>query len=88
MRNVILLGDATDHGGKVISASPNSFVDGRAIARRGDACVCPRRGHHHCVIVEGDPAVLIDGIPVAFEGHKTSCGATLIASTANCGRRG
>jgi uncharacterized Zn-binding protein involved in type VI secretion len=39
------------------------------------------------VIAEGDPKVLIDGIPVAFEGHKTSCGATLI-STAPASVRG
>jgi len=28
----------------------------------------------------------IDGIPVAYEGHKTTCGATLIASVSNCGK--
>ena len=37
-------------------------------------------------IVEGDPTWLIDGIPVALEGHKTSCGASLIASLPNLGR--
>jgi uncharacterized Zn-binding protein involved in type VI secretion len=32
------------------------------------------------VIVSGDPALLIDGQPAACHGHKTACGATLIAS--------
>ena len=31
-------------------------------------------------IVEGDPSCTINGTPVAFEGHKTACGATLISS--------
>ena len=86
MKNVIRLGDATSHGGKVIAASSTSFVDGVAVARQGDACVCPITGHSPCVIVEGDPAATIDGISVAFHGHKTSCGATLIASSTTAGK--
>jgi uncharacterized Zn-binding protein involved in type VI secretion len=39
------------------------------------------------VIAEGDPDVLIDGIPVAFEGHKTTCGAVLISTMPNSGRK-
>ena len=80
MRGVIRLGDATSHGGKVTAASNTSFVNGIAVARKGDACSCPINGHAPCVIAEGDPTVTIGGIPVAFEGHKTSCGATLISS--------
>ena len=44
-------------------------------------------GHERCVIAEGDPQVLIDGVPVAFEGHESSCGASLI-STVGKSRRG
>ncbi|PWF42679.1 PAAR domain-containing protein [Massilia glaciei] len=80
MRGVIRLNDPTTHGGKVISAASNSTVMGRAVARVGDRCFCPQRGHEICVIAEGDPKVLIDGIPVAFEGHLTSCGAKLMST--------
>lgn len=80
MKGVIRLGDATSHGGKVVAASGTVRVHGVAVARRGDACVCPLAGHTTCVIAEGDPKVLLGGMPVAFEGHKTSCGATLISS--------
>ena len=38
------------------------------------------KGHGVTTIVEGDPTWLIDGIPVALEGHKTSCGASLIST--------
>jgi uncharacterized Zn-binding protein involved in type VI secretion len=29
------------------------------------------------VIIEGSSEHVIDGIPVAYDGHKTSCGAAL-----------
>lgn len=86
MKNIIRLGDATSHGGKVTAASATVQVNGVAVARQGDACICPISGHSVCVIAEGDLTVLIEGIPVAFQGHKTSCGATLISSTPMSGK--
>lgn len=82
MPNVIRLGDATSHGGKVVSVGATHFtVDGIAVARVGDPCSCPIAGHVNCTIAEGDPHHVIDNIAVAYDGHKTTCGATLIAST-------
>ena len=43
------------------------------------------RGHDVCSIAERDPNVLIDGVPVAFDGHKTTCGATLISTVPTSG---
>lgn len=86
MRGVIRIGDSTSHGGKVQTGREQSTVMGRAVACVGDACTCPMSGHDHCVIVEGDEQVLIDGRAVAFDGHKTSCGATLISSVPSSGR--
>jgi uncharacterized Zn-binding protein involved in type VI secretion len=84
MRNVIRLGDGTSHGGKVESVSATHVtVDGIAVARVGDTCSCPIKGHEDCTIAEGDPHHLIDGVAVAYEGHKTTCGAALIATTGN-----
>jgi uncharacterized Zn-binding protein involved in type VI secretion len=85
MKGVIRLGDPTSHGGRVISANARSKVLGITVARVGDACLCPIPGHGACVIVEGHPSVKVDGIPVAFEGHKTSCGASLISTVAKSG---
>lgn len=79
-RPFILLGDSTDHGGFVISASETSDCNGKGIARVGDQVTCPRRGHGTTVIVTGDPSALIDERPAARHGDKTACGATLIAS--------
>jgi uncharacterized Zn-binding protein involved in type VI secretion len=86
MKGVIRLNDPTSHGGMVTAAAPNSKVMGVAVARQGDRCVCPIRGHEVCFIAQGDPNVLIDGVPVAFEGHKTTCGATLISTMPTSGR--
>lgn len=86
MQKIIRLGDKTSHGGTVVSATSHVTVGGLPVARVGDKCTCPKRGHNNCVIVEGDPNWTIDGIPVALEGHKISCGAVLIASAPNTGR--
>lgn len=80
MKRVIRLGDKTSHNGEVVSAAPTSKISGKNVARLGDKVSCPIKGHGAETIVEGDPNWLIDGIPVALEGHKTSCGATLISS--------
>lgn len=80
MRGIIRLGDATSHGGKVVSAGSLVKVKGIPVARVGDACTCPIKGHSGCSIAEGDQNIKVEGIPVAFHGHKLTCGATLISS--------
>lgn len=83
-RQVIRVGDPTDHGGKVLaSGAPQFLVDGVAIALKGDACSCPHHGHGPCTIAEGDPEHTVDGRPVAYDGHKTTCGATLRSTLEN-----
>jgi uncharacterized Zn-binding protein involved in type VI secretion len=86
MRGVIRIGDSTSHGGTVETGRAQSIVMGRAVACVGDRCNCPVSGHEDCVIVDGDRSVLIDGCAVAFDGHKTSCGAALISSVPASGR--
>lgn len=85
MKNVIRVGDPTSHGGVVESGDSSFLVDGRAVARVGDTCICPISGHQACVIVEGDSSFVIGGRAVAFDGHHTSCGATLQSTLENFG---
>jgi len=88
MPNVIRLGDSTSHGGAVVAVSATHFtVNGSAVARVGDACSCPVKGHEHCTIAEGDPGHTVNGVAVAYEGHKTTCGAVLRASTGHFEKR-
>ncbi|OQS47811.1 hypothetical protein B0T49_12780 [Chromobacterium violaceum] len=80
MKKVIRIGDPTDHGGNVTSATSTTSFFGKNVAVVGDSVSCPQQGHTNCVIVEGDPSWSIDGKAVALEGHKVSCGATLIST--------
>jgi uncharacterized Zn-binding protein involved in type VI secretion len=85
-RTIIVLGDATSHGGSVISASSTRSINGKGIARKGDSVSCPllypdKRPHGVNAIVEGEDSFLVDGVPVALEGHKSECGCTLIGSS-------
>ena len=84
MRNVIRLGDSTTHGGKVLSVAANNFkVAGVPVACVNDLCSCPIPGHNGCRIVAGSPRHRLDGVQVAFQGDRTSCGAQLLSSLSN-----
>jgi uncharacterized Zn-binding protein involved in type VI secretion len=82
----IRLGDPTSHGGVVETAQSQTNLMGKALACVGDKCSCPLPGHNNCVIAEGDGNWLINGKPVALDGHKTSCGAILSATIGNATR--
>lgn len=76
---IIVLGDSTSHGGKVIGASSFSDTHGKGWARVGDMVSCPRcKGVFP--ISQGDSSLTDDGKAVAYHGCKTACGATLISS--------
>lgn len=78
---IIRVGDATTHGGKVISGDTTMIVHGRPVARVGDMVICPAcQGTFP--IVEGNPGMRRNGKPIAYEGCRTSCGAQLLASEA------
>lgn len=81
MSKFIRLGDSTDHGGKVTSASNKMRIRGRFVARKGDQVWCPK---HPDVrpnrIIEGDRKTTDGGIAVAREGHCATCGCRLISS--------
>lgn len=79
-RRVIRLGDPTTHGGVVVSASGTVIINGKQVARVGDSVTCPIPGHGVVTIIEGDPNWQDNGRPIALEGHKTSCGASLIST--------
>ena len=82
---IIVLGDGTDHGGKVVTGSPTHDIGGRAIARLGDLVNCPQcypGGKPHGVnkIVTAHATLTVGGRPVAVQGCKTECGCTLAGS--------
>ena len=85
MPNVIRLGDATSHGGKVIDVGARHYKVGQVpVACVGDICSCPLPGHNGCKIATGSKRHRIGGKPVAYDGDMTSCGAKLQSSLTNC----
>jgi uncharacterized Zn-binding protein involved in type VI secretion len=82
---IIVLGDSTNHGGKVMSGSSIHTIDGLPIARLGDEVDCPRHypcGKPHGVnkIISAHPTIKVAGVPVAVEDCVTECGCKLIGS--------
>ncbi|MBR8062780.1 PAAR domain-containing protein [Burkholderia ambifaria] len=80
MIDLIRLGDATDHGGTVITASNSMRFDGRYVARKGDEVTCPRHDIRPNLIIDGDETMLDDGVPIARQGYRAMCGCRLISS--------
>jgi uncharacterized Zn-binding protein involved in type VI secretion len=84
---IILVGDSTSHGGRVITGSESHTIGDRSIARLHDLVDCPQtyadgRPHGINKIVEAHPTFTIGGERVALHGHHTECGCTLIGSAA------
>lgn len=81
MIDFIRLGDTTDHGGKVITASQTMRYAGRRVARQGDLMGCPLHPDvEPNMILDGDEKVRDHGTPVARQGHRTACECSLLAS--------
>lgn len=78
-RPMIIVGDRTSHDGVVVGGAGTVTIQGKQVARVGDAVTCP---NCRCTtsIATGDNTTIVMGKPVARHGDKTACGATLIAS--------
>ena len=78
MKNLAYEGDATSHGGKILTGSERIKVKGRRAARVGDKVSCPIHGDNE--IVEGSGRMKDGTTPLSCDGDHTRCGAVLIAS--------
>jgi uncharacterized Zn-binding protein involved in type VI secretion len=75
---VIVLGDTTTHGGKVITAHSLMSINDIPVALVGDLVECPRcKGVYP--IVQGSGSASLEEKPVARQGDLTGCGAALIS---------
>jgi len=78
-RNWIVVGDPTSSGGSVATGSPFTGIDGVPVARVTDQATCPR--HKGAFpIVDGDPALVVDGQPVALHGSSLACGCKVLSA--------
>lgn len=79
MKEIIRVGDKTDHGGVVLEGFAQTNLNGKPIAGVGHKVRCRKcKGVYQ--IVEGSETYRVDGVPVALDGMKTECGARLISS--------
>mgnify|MGYP003601886914 CR=1 FL=1 len=78
---VARLGDTSDHGGKIISASSTFTVGGIPVARVTDMFDCPNHGQNP--IVSSSTTQTDGGLLLAHIGSKTACGATITTGDAN-----
>lgn len=83
-KSQIIMGDATSHGGVVVSGSPTNSWHGTPIVRKGDKVYCPKCRPHFFEVAEGlmNCTDTNARLPMATEGHLTTCGAVLIAESA------
>ena len=79
MKNLEYEGDATSHGGKILTGSDRIKVKGRRAARIGDKVSCPIHGENE--ITEGSTSMKDGSTPISRDGDHTQCGAWLIASS-------
>ena len=82
-RPVARAGDATSHGGMILTGSSGQSAvgtgaDAAPVARIGDLVSCPLPGHGLNPIVGGSDAAGAHQQPVARLGDLTACGAVLI----------
>lgn len=78
-RGVIRIGDKTDHGGEVISASSGTVVMGKFAALQDDMTICPRCKGEFAIKPDGSGAKHM-GRFYAYHNDITACGARLITS--------
>lgn len=78
MPGLVCVGDATTHGGKVLSASSTMFINGIQVALVNDPISCPLHGANR--IIEGDPTASEEGIAVVVDHCLCECGCRVISS--------
>lgn len=81
MKGVILLGDVTTNGGRVITASAKMTVHGKSVALVGDLVSCPIKGHGISAILDGSTTFIHEGKAIAVHGSRCGCGCQVLSST-------
>lgn len=76
----IVLGDVTSSGGRVVTASQFTDIDGKGVARRNDKATCPQHKGVFAIIGGYDPTTIIDDAEVALHGAALECGCQVLAT--------
>ena len=79
---VARLGDGSNHGGVIISASSDVKANGTGVARDGDLHSCPIPTHG-VTAINANSSVKANGHSIATVGSTTGCGATISSGSPN-----
>ena len=74
-KQIAVLGDATNYGGRIITASGQGYCGMDGVALLGDLASCPKCNSTGRII-EGADNFIIDGKPVAYDGCIVACKCT------------
>ena len=74
-KQVAVLGDMTNYGGRIITASGQGYCGMDGVALLGDLVSCPKCSSTGRII-EGANDFIIDGKPVAYDGCIVACKCT------------
>ncbi|MFQ0992936.1 PAAR domain-containing protein [Gilliamella apicola] len=77
IKQVAILGDMTNYGGRIITASGQGYCGMDGVALLGDLVSCPKCSSTGRII-EGANDFIIDGKPVAYDGCIVACKCTPI----------
>jgi len=77
-KRVVVLNDATSHGGNVSSASSTFEIEGKLAALLNDTVTCPEHGTNP--IIECDMGYEEGGRGIVVHGCKSACGSVVYAS--------
>lgn len=77
-KKIVVLGDATSHGGKVVSVLSTFEIEGKNVALLNDSVSCPEHGSNP--IVECDMSYEENGRGIVAHGCKSACGSVIFAS--------
>ena len=77
-KKIVVLGDATSHGGKVVSVSSTFEIEGKNVALLNDSVSWPEHGSNP--IVECDMSYEENGRGIVAHGCKSACGSVIFAS--------
>lgn len=83
MPPVARLGDPSDHGGVIITASEDVFANGIGVCRLGDLHSCPLPDHGVTPLVTASATVIVDGVGCVRVGDIAGCGAAISAGSPN-----
>lgn len=76
----IVYGDVTTSGGRVVTCSAETDIDGKGVARFNDKATCPQHKGVFPIVGGCDPTTIIDGQPVALHGAGLACGCKVLAT--------